>query len=523
MKKIRIFNAIFAISLVFSAVLTGCSSSSVSNEEKKETAETTPKEGGILTIARLADAENLDPQFMSTINAASVTQHKIYEGLVQRDKNSEIKPMLATEWKQVDDLTWEFNLRQGVTFHDGTPFTAEAVKKTFDRILDKEVASPRANLFEKVKEIKIINEHTVQFILTEPFSPLLSILSNHEGSIFSPKAIEKYGKQLSQHPVGTGPFTFQTWTPGQEIILVKNEAYWGEKPKVDKVVFKVIPEDATRIAMVETGEAHIAEPVPVTEVERVQSSSVMSLYRSEAFGTEFIGFNTKKKPFDDVRVRQAISHAIETDAIIKGVFNGVGTKSNSTMGPKVLGYNPDLKGYEYDINKAKALLSEAGYPNGFKTTILTNDLKERMNLAEVVQSQLKGIGIDVEVKVLEFGTFFATAAKGETDLFITSWRNATGDGDYNQYNQFHSKSQGSAGNYFFYKNPEVDKLIEEGRKEKDLSQREKIYAQIQAIEMKETPFVPIRNLENIAAVSKNVKGVWMSPSGYLMINEVTIQ
>lgn len=273
--------------------------------------------------------------------------------------------------------------------------------------------------------------------------------------------------------------------------------------------------------MVETGEAHIAEPLPVTEIERVEASSTIGVYRSEGLATEFIGFNVKKKPFDDVRVRQAISHAIEADAIIKGVYNNVGTKANSTMGPKVFGYHPNLPNYDYDPGKAKALLSEAGYPNGFKTTIWTYDKKERVNLAEVAQSQLKGIGIDAEVKVLEYGAFISALGKGDQDIFISGWGNATGDADYNQSNMFQTSSTGDT-NSFFYSNPEVDKLIEEGRKETDSAKRKEIYAKAQEIEIKDAVFIPIRNGEQIAAINKNVKGFWMNPSGYLMINEVSI-
>jgi peptide/nickel transport system substrate-binding protein len=298
-------------------------------------------------------------------------------------------------------VTWEFKLRQGITFHDGTPFNAEAVQKTIARVLDKQVASPRANLFTSIKEVKKIDDHTVHFVLHEPFAPLLSVLASGEGAIISPKAIEQYGMELTKHPTGTGPFTFASWTPGQEIVLAKNENYWGDKPSIDKVVFKAVPEDTTRLAMVETGEAHVAEQLPVTEIERVQSSPSMTLGRFEAFYVDFIGFNIKKKPFDDVRVRQAIAHAIDKEAILAGVYNNSGTVASSTLGPKVVGYSPDITSYPFDMEKAKALLAEAGYPNGFRATVYTNDNKARMNVAEVLQSQLKKIGIDLEVRVME--------------------------------------------------------------------------------------------------------------------------
>ncbi|RNB97019.1 hypothetical protein EDM60_05850 [Brevibacillus parabrevis] len=210
-------------------VLAGCSAQpeqgAADNPAKSEAADGTQT----LIIARQSDANNLDPHFISAINAASVVHHKVYEGLIRRDENMEFKPMLATEWKQLDEVTWEFKLRQGVVFHDGTPFNAEAVKATFARVLDPKVGSPRATQFQMIQEVKAVDDYTVQIKLTYPYSPLLSILANHEGSIISPKAIEQYGKDLSKHPVGTGPFVFEAWTPGQEIVLARNDNYWGEK------------------------------------------------------------------------------------------------------------------------------------------------------------------------------------------------------------------------------------------------------------------------------------------------------
>lgn len=526
MKKSRFLGIILSLSFVVTTALTGCSSTpqeTQPNTQDPSSTTTAPKEGGTLVIARLSDATKLDPHLGADIPSASIYQSKIYENLVKQDEKMEIKPELATEWKKLDELTWEFKLRQGVIFHDGTPFTAESVKKTMARLLDKKTGSPRANLFEMVEEVKVIDDYTVQFKTKYPYIPLLPTLAHYAGGIISPKAIDEHREKLGQNPVGTGPFKFESWIPGQEIVFTKNDNYWGDKAKIDKVVFKIIPEDTTRIAMVETGEAQIAEPIPVSEMERIQASSTMSLYRSDAWGTDYIGFNLKKKPFDDIRVRQAISYAIDTDAIIKGVFNNVGKKAAGPMGSGVWGYSENIKGYAYDVNKAKALLAEAGYPNGFKTTIWTNDKKERMNLAEVVQSQLKGIGIDLEIKVVEWGAYLESTGKGEQDMFILGWSNATGDADYNQYFNYHTEAHGSVGNRFFYSNPEVDKLINEGRRESDETKRKAIYEKAQEIEMREAPMVMIRYFENLAVTGKNVKNFRIHPSGNLILNDVILQ
>jgi len=523
MTKSRFLGTLFALAFLSATALAGCSSGTEADPGDKEQTSAEAKSGGTLVIVRKADANSLDPHFITNIPSANYIFGKVYEGLVKTNKEMEFQPSLATEWKQLDDVTWEFKLRQGVTFHDGTAFQAHAVKQTMERVLDKRLGSPRAAVFSMVKEVKVVDDFTVQFILNDPFAPLLSVLASNEGSILSPKAIGEQGEKLAKHPVGTGPFVFHSWTPGQEIMLVRNEKYWGAKPKVDQVVFKVVPEDATRLAMVETGEAHIGDQLPLTELERVQSSAAMSLVRTEGLGVEWIGFNVKKKPFDDVRVRQAIAYAVEKDAIISGVYNNVGSKTDSALSPKVFGFHPSLRGYDYDLNKAKQLLGEAGYPNGFKTTIITDDRKERINVAEVIQSQLKGIGVDVEVKVMEYGAYLDMTAKGRHDMFIGGWGNATGDADYNQFNVFHSSSQGDTGNHAFYANPQVDQLIEQGRKEKDLEKRKQIYAKAQEIELAEVPVIPIRTIDHVAAVSKNVQGFWLHPVSYHMIHDVTIQ
>nr|WP_191276128.1 glutathione ABC transporter substrate-binding protein [Neobacillus kokaensis] len=499
-----------------------CSTKSNSGNEtngKKEEA----KQGGTLTVVRLSDATKLDPHFITDIPSANIIYQKVYQGLVVPDKDFKIQPLLAKEWKIVNDTTWEFKLRDDVTFHDGTPFNAEAVKVTFDRLLDPKTQSPQREKFAMIKEVKIVDDYTVQLLLEYPYAPLLSILASQEGSIISPKAIKENPENLAKLPVGTGPFVFEDWKSGQEISLKKNDKYWGKKPNIDRVVFKVVPEDTTRLAMIETGEAHINDQVPVTEIERIEASNTMGLYRTEGLAVEFLGFNVKKKPFDDVRVRKAISHAIEREAIIKGVYNNVGTLANVAMSPKVFGYSDKVKPYSYDLNEAKQLLKEAGYEKGLEITLLTSDRKERVNMAEVIQSQLKGIGVNVKIQVMEYGAFIEMLNNGEHQMVINGWGNATGDGDYNQYNLFHSSSQGPAGNHFYYSNPNVDKLIDEARKETDESKRLKLYEEVMQKEMDDAVYIPIRNYEHLAAYNKNVSGFWLNAANYLMIDDVVIK
>ncbi|EGL83680.1 ABC-type transporter, periplasmic subunit [Caldalkalibacillus thermarum TA2.A1] len=513
--------------LLLSVALVACGSQETGNVEQAggESASEQKQEGGTLVIAVLSDATHLDPHLGADIPSANVYHGKIFETLVVQDEHMEIQPGLATEWERIDDLTWEFKLREGVQFHDGTEFTAEAVKANIERILDEELGSPRANLFEMITEVEVVDDYTVRLVTAYPFTPLLANLAHYSGGIISPQAIEAEkngGTPISQHPVGTGPLKFEAWEPGQEIVLSKFEHHWGEGVKVDEVVFKVVPEDATRVSMVETGEAHIAEPVEASNIDRIEASPNMKLYRSEGLGIDYIGFNLNKKPFDDVRVRQAINWAVDTEAIIDHVYNGVGMKAEGPMGPRVWGYHPDLKGYGYDPEKAKQLLAEAGYADGFQTTIWTNDNPERMNVAEVVQSQLKEVGIEADIEVMEWGAYLEHTAAGKHDMFILGWSNMTGDADYNQYYLFHSAAHGSAGNRTFYTNERVDELIELGRQETDPEQRLAYYHEAQEIEVEEAPMIFLRHTEYIAALGKDVEGFWLHPSRIMMLNDVTI-
>lgn len=501
-------------------LLAACSTTDTADSgNQAEGASATAEE---LIVVRLSDATNLDPHFITDIPSANILYQKVYETLVRPDENFDIQPGLATEWSVVDDTTWEFKLQQDVMFHDGTPFNAEAVQTTINRLLDPEVGSPQREKFAMIEEVEVVDDYTVRFHLSYPYAPLLSILASQEGSMISPKAIADNSEGLKDNPVGTGPYTFEKWTSGQEVSIVKNDGYWGEPAAVERVVFKVVPEDATRLAMIETGEAHINDQVPVTEIERIEASDTMELYRTEGLAVEYLGFNVEKEPFDDVRVRQAISQAIEREAIISGVYNNVGTLANSAMSPKVFGYSENSTPLDYDLNAAKELLKEAGIEEGYKISLLTSDRKERINMAEVIQSQLKGIGIDVEIQVMEYGAFIEMTNNGEHQMFISGWGNATGDGDYNQYNLFHSASHGPAGNSFYYSNPEVDQLIEQARQETDEEARKAMYEQALQIELDEAVYVPIRNYEHLAVSNKNVSGYWLNASNYLMIEDVKI-
>jgi peptide/nickel transport system substrate-binding protein len=509
LRKVYLFMVV-CIALLLQACSTGASSSTTKSENEEK----------ILIVARKSDVTNLDPHFIVDVTTANVLYEKVYETLVIPDENMEPQPHLATNWKQIDKTTWEFTLRDDVEFHDGTKFNADSVKQTFDRLLDPETASPQAAKLGMIKEIEVVDDQHVIFHLSKPYAPLLSILASNEGSILNPSILEENPESLKKSANGTGPFIFEEWKSGQYVRLAKNPKYWGSEPKIDGVEFKVVPEDTTRLGMIERGEAHIMEQVPVNEVQRVEASDTLKLYRNEGLGVEFIGFNVQKAPVDNVLLRQAISYAIERESILSGVFNNVGLLSNSTMSTKVFGYSDKLTPYPFDLNKAKQLLKDAGIPEGTELTLLTADRAERISLSEVIQSQLKSIGIDVKIQVLEFGAYIEAASNQEGHLFIGSWGNATGDGDYNQYNLFHSSSHGASGNFQFYTNPIVDQLLNQARQEENPEERKAIYEKTQQMELEEAVYVPIRSYENLAVYHPSVSGIQLNPVSYLMLEDV---
>ncbi|MDQ0337943.1 peptide/nickel transport system substrate-binding protein [Caldalkalibacillus uzonensis] len=523
--------------LAVSTVLAACGGGEEPAPEDTEgtgedQASETPAAGGDLKIAILSDAVSLDPHG-ATDNPSSNVAHNIYETLFYRDKNGEIQPLLAEDYEQVDEVTWHIKLREGVTFSDGTPFNAEAVKVNLERLLDEDLGSPRAFIFENnpekngwLESVNVVDEYTVEIKTWYPYSPMLAHFTHSAGQMISPAAIEaeKNGETtIATNPVGTGPFVLERWEPGQEIVLKKNENYWGEPPKLDSITFMVVPEDSTRLAMLETGEIHIAEPVQPSDVSRVEASPNMELYHVDSVSLTYISFNTQKEPFNDVRVRKAISMAINKEEIINGIVGGAGIPAVGPLAPDVFGYHDGVSQLEYNPEQAKELLAEAGYPDGFKTTIWTNDNQVREDIAEVVQAQLKEIGVDAEIEVLEWGAYLEKTANGEHDMFILGWGTVTYDADYGTYALFHSNNHGEPGNRSFYTNEEVDAMLDQARQETDPDTRIELYRHIQEYLVDEAPMIYLYHPEWLIGLAPNVKGYWHSPDNIMQLREVTIE
>lgn len=488
--------------------------------------------GGDLVIAVGADIPSLSAHGSNDVPSSNV-QENIYETLTDLDENQEIQPGLAESWEEIDDTTWEFKLREGVKFHDGADLTAEAVKMNFDRLVDPDIASPRAFLFEAVESVEVVDELTLRINLEYSYGPLLANLAHSGTAIMSPNIIEEDYKQLeeggdvdayiNQNPVGTGPFKFEEWTPGEKVVLVRNDDYWGETAKLDSVTFKVVDEQSSRVAELETGVSHVADNIGPNNVSRVEGTDGIHVVQEPSVSLNYIGFNTQKEPFDDVRVRQAVSMAIDKDEIIQGVFNGIGIPAVGPLAPPVFGFDENVSGLPYDPEQAKELLAEAGYPDGFSTTIWTNDNEQRVDTAIAVQAQLKEIGVDVKIEELEWGAYLERTANGEHDMFILGWSAVTSDADYGMYPLFHSSAHGDPGNRSFLEDEEVDKVLDEARRETDPDARQELYTEAQELLVELAPMIYIHHQEYLLGVSDNLKDFTIDAQGIYQFKQAYIE
>ncbi|WP_428416649.1 glutathione ABC transporter substrate-binding protein [Phocicoccus schoeneichii] len=513
-------------------VVAGCSNS----KEKNDNAGV--QEGGEVTFAMPSDVVSLDPQGTNDVPSEKV-RDLIYEGLITQDENFEIVPQLATEWEQQDDTTYVFKLRDDVKFHSGKDFKAEDVKASLERATDIAVASPRSYILDMIEEVNIIDDYTVEIKTAYPFVPILNNLTHGAAKIMSKDMLDKdyqaaidasgadisleeyyelrdkggdeYEKVAAQiagdlktvvetEPDGTGYAKFDSRNPGESTIVVKNSDYYDDQMNLDKVTFKVVTETGSRLAELESGQSQLISSVQSANIDRVESNPDVTLLRSETVSFDYIGFNTTKEPLNDKRVRQAITHAFNKQNVVDGVYNGAGTPASGPISPGVMGYSEELKGLEYDVEKAKALLKEAGLEDGFSLTMVVNDDNpERMDTALYLQEALKEINIDLKINQVEWGAYLEMTSAGEHEMLMLGWSNSTADPDNIITPLFTTKSHGASGNRAFYTNERVDELAEEARRENDEDKRREMYEEIQQLIIEDAPVISVRYTENLNA------------------------
>lgn len=471
------------------------------------------KYGGVFQGRVKADPPTLDPA-MATDTTSSRVIRNIFDGLVQFDKDLNVIPAIAKSWNiSEDSLVWTFNLRKGVKFHNGREVKADDFVYTFTRILNSKTKSPRTWLFEgvkgakefmegkadKVTGLKVLDDYTFQVTLAEPFTPFLSVLAMENAYVVPREEVEKYGEEFAQYPVGAGPFKFVEWKHDDKVVLEKNEDYYVEgRPYLDKVVYRIIPEGSSAFAEYEQGNVYqnVDDDLPAGQITRIMDPNgdfAVDFKSIPRLGTFYIGFNTQKEPFNNKKVRQAINYAVNRKVLAAVVMNGVVKPANGILPPTMPGYNPDLEGYEYNLEKAKKLLAEAGYKDGLpgQFELAYNTDKKNQRIVEAIQSNLKQIGVNVRLINMDWGTYIKKVDNGETQMYRLAWIADYPDPDNFLYVLFHSKNAGPGGNGAFYKNSEVDQMLDKARSMKPGKDRIALYQKIEKQIVEDAPWIPV--------------------------------
>jgi len=467
----------FLVSLVaFSFALTGMASAAAK---------------GKIVIAQGAETTTLDPHKGGSAIFLNVCL-TMYDLPIRRDREGKQRLALATSYKSVDPVTWEFKLRKGVKFHNGDPLTASDVKFSLDRLRDKKTKNPWRVFFGGISEVQIIDDYTVR-VITEKPDPVLPSRMAFAAFIVPEKYIKEHGDEyFAKHPVGSGRYKFVKWVKNDYIELEANEKYWGDNPAtIKKLIFKTIPETGSRMAALQTGEVDIATNVLPFMIPKLKKDPKIDVISGPSGRVIFIGFNLTKPekagPLMKKEVRQAINYAVDKQSLIKYVLMGSGEQLATPLVPVAFGYDPSIEPYSYDPEKAKTLLKEAGYPNGFETEFATGSGRYLMDkqIAEAIVGMLDKVGIKAKLKVYEWGQYEKVRKAKEVEpAYLLGWGNTLTDADGTLVPVFFSKST-----YSTYVNPELDKMLMEARFQMDPEKRKEQYSEILKLIKDEAPWI----------------------------------
>jgi peptide/nickel transport system substrate-binding protein len=444
----------------------------------------------------------------------------MFSSLVKRTRSYTVEPDLAVRWEIPDPLTYIFHLRDDAFFHDGRKVTARDVVYTFRTLLDGSVRTTKRGTFRPVDSVDATDEHTVIFKLKEPFAPFLSNLTRGGIGIVP----EGSPPNVAQDPIGSGEFKFVRYVPDGEVVLARNDAYYGNKPRISTVVFRIVPEAVVRALELRKGSVDIAQNVlPPDTVEVLKGDPQLEVVEAPGTNYQYIAFNLKDPVFSDVRVRKAIAHAIDREKIIRYLLRDQARPATGVIPTGNWAYTSDVTTYPYDPEIARSLLRETGR-TGFSFTFRTSTDEATRLLTTVFQQQLKEVGIQMQIQSNEPATFSADIERGNFQAFSRRWIGGNNDPDiFNLI--FHSAMNPPDGaNRGFYKNSEVDRLIEAGRLETDMEKRKAAYQRIQQIVSEDLPYVSLFYLNNVAVISRRVKGMTLYPAGeYTFLNEIEVE
>lgn len=496
------------------------------------------KYGGTFRMAIGANPPTLDPN-MATDTSSAMIMYQIFEMLVDIDTEGEVIPCLAESWEVKDGgKKFIFHLRKGVKFHatteggkptanGGREVTADDWVWTFNRVLNPKNNAKRAYFLEmikgykdlqegktdKIEGVRKIDDYTIEIELEYPFGPFLSVLAYNSFGVLPKEDVEKWGDQFNFHPVGTGPFKFEEWVQDDKLILSRNENYWrvdeegNQLPYLDGIEFRVIPDLSMQWTEFKLGNFESIEQVDDPYYEEAKANYKDSFFERPQMGTYYYGMSMVLEPFKDNKaLRQAMNYAIDRQALVDLVLNGRATPAKGVLPPGMFGYNPNLKGYDYNPEKAKQLLKEAGYPNGINITLQYNTSDGHKRIAEALQQQYKAVGINMEIKNVDWGAHIDSCERAEVPLFRMGWVVDYPDPDNFLYVLFNSANFGAEGNYTRFSHPKVDELTNKARVETDQELRRKYYQEAEEIIVEEAPWVFVYHYTTHQILQPYVKG-----------------
>ncbi|AJY45953.1 ABC transporter substrate-binding protein [Martelella endophytica] len=489
----------------------------------------------VLIVGQIAEPKSLDPATDTAVNDFRILVN-MYDGLVRyKDGTLEVEPALATDWTISDDgKTYTFNLRDGVKFHDGSPFNAEAVKFNFDRMLDENHPFhdtgpfPLSFNFSAIDNVEVVDDLTVKFTLSEAYAPFLSNLAYPTGLIVSPEAVKEYGKDYGRHPSGTGAFKFEEWDPNAKVVVSKNEDYWDGAPPLEAVVFRPVTDANTRVAEMMSGGLDVMVEVPPDSLSQFSDDPNYTVYEQAGPHVWFLILNLKDGPFQDKKVRQAVNYAINKKAIVDDILQGTASVAAGPIAPAFAwAYDDSLSPYPYDPEKAKSLLEEAGYDGSDLTFYVTeggSGMLEPQAMATQIQADLEAVGIPVKIETYEWNTFLGKVnpgLEGNADMAEMAWM--TNDPDTLPFLTLRTEAFPDKGgfNSGYYSNPEVDKLLEEARTATDQDKRADLYKQMQDIVHDDAPWVFVANWKQNAVTKATVENFKLQPSFFLQLQKVS--
>ena len=474
-------------------------------KEKESTKQVaTPKENKLI-YTQSSESVTLHPHEATDVYSRRIISN-IFDRLIETDENLKIVPGLAESWEQLSPTELKFNLRKGVKFQNGDELTSEDVKYTLE---NAKKSSKVGTLYSAIDSIETPDKYTAIVKTSAPSGSLIHHLTHITASILNKNYYENT-KDVNHAPMGTGAYSLVEWKPGSYMTLKRNDDYFRGKPAIEIVEVRGIPEENSRVIAIETGEHHITGDIDSIGRKILGDRKDIRVEEISSLGVGYLGINTEKGALQDKNVRKAIAMGINRDIIIESVLNGAVEKANSILGPGVVGYSKETTPFEYNPEEAKKLLEDSGYKD-LSLTLVTSNNELRKQMSEIIQAQLKEIGIDIKIEILEWAAFLSATGTGKSDLFMLGWSNSSGDADYGIGSVLHSSMKGSSGNRSFFNNPTFDALLDKGKVELDSTKRSELYAQAQNIMNEEVPILPIYFMPASAGIREEVKGFVQSP------------